>query len=132
MSLAVILCLSDPDEILLYTCPVIACVSSVIRAWIGEINLRKLPPFKKVPVEASDQKFKQTEESKFQRAFAVMGIAFAGALVGFAVACMFLGAIQPTSSAIGRVWLLAIILGVSLPIVINRIDQKAEKILNAK
>jgi hypothetical protein len=127
-----VLCLSAQDVILLYTCPLIACIGSVLRAWIGEINLRQLPSFKRIPVDEPDQKLKQTTESWFERTMAVMGIAFAGSAIGFGVACMFIGAIQPMPSAIGRVWMLALIFGFSLPILAERFDQRMTKIVDAR
>lgn len=123
---------SDQDVVLLYSCPLIACLGSVLRAWIGEINLRKLPSFKRIPANEPEQSLKQTKESELERGLAVMCIAFAGMAVGFGVACMFLGSIQPTSNAIGRIWLLALVLGFSLPTVVDRIDQRVAKALGSK
>ena len=127
-----VLCLSEQDVILLYTCPFIACTASIIRVWLGEINLHRLPSFKRIPIGEPDQKLNPTQGSRYKRTMAVMGIAFAGMAIGFGVACMFIGAIQPMSGAIGRVWLLALILGFSLPILVEHFDQRMAKILDAR
>lgn len=47
-------------------------------------------------------------------------------------ACFFGGAIQSASNAIGRVWLLALVLGFSLPVLIDRFDQRGAKVLDVK
>ncbi len=58
-----------------------------------------------------------------------MGMWLAGTGIGFGIAFLFLGAIQPTASAAGRLWFLSLVLGYSTPLVLRNIDKKVEKAL---
>ena len=127
-----IFCLSAQDIALLWTCPVIAGFASLIRAWITELDLRKPPPLELIAASLPDQKLKQTGDNLRKRFYWVGGMFFAGIAVGFGVAFMFLGAIQPQSSAIGRVWLLALLLGFSTPTVLEKVERHVAKALDSK
>lgn len=127
-----IFCLSAQDIALLWTCPVIAGFASLIRAWIAEIDLRKPPPLELISVSLPDQKLKQTGDNLRKRSYWVGGMFFAGLAVGLGVAFMFLGAIQPQSSAVGRVWLLALLLGFSTPTVLEKVERHVAKALDSK
>lgn len=99
------------DVALLSTCPVFSGVGSLIRGWTSEISLVKPPEYEAITPEAEDRKPKQTSENKRQRGYWIGGMLLAGLGIGLALALLFLGAIRPTSSAVGRVWLLALVLG---------------------
>lgn len=130
--IAELFCLGAQDIALLETCPVIAGFASLIRAWITELDLRKPPPFEQTPTSTSEEKLKQTPDSRKERGYWVMGMLLAGIGVGFGVAFMFLGAVQPQSSAVGRVWFLALILGFSTPTVLEKVERKVSKALDEK
>ncbi|WP_156774619.1 hypothetical protein ACN2MM_02465 [Alkalilimnicola ehrlichii MLHE-1] len=115
------------DVALLWTCPVIAGAASLVRGWTSELDLVKPPVYETLSPDEEDRKPKQTSENKRQRSYWVVGMLLAGAGIGLGLALLFLGAIQPTSSAVGRVWLLALVLGYSTPIVLKQIDGKVEK-----
>lgn len=117
------------DVALLWTCPLLAGAASLIRGWTSELNLVKPPAYEPLTPGAEDREQKQTAENKRQRGYWVVGMLLAGVGIGFGLALLFLGAIQPTSSAVGRVWLLALVLGYSTPIVLKQIDGKVEKAL---
>ena len=53
----------------------------------------------------------------------------AGTAIGFSVAFLFLGTLQPTASAVGRLCFLSLALGYSTPVVLRNVDQKVEKAL---
>ena len=121
--------MSMQDEALLWTCPLIAGIASLIRGWTSEIDLLKPPVYESVSNLAAEEKRKQTKESIRQRGFWVMGMWLAGTGIGFGVAFLFLGAIQPTASAAGRLWFLSLVLGYSTPVLLRNIDKKVEKAL---
>ncbi|MFC3203100.1 hypothetical protein ACFOEW_14885 [Alteromonas oceani] len=121
--------MSMQDEALLWTCPFIAGVASLIRGWTSEIDLLKPPVYESVSNSTIEEKRKQTKESRRQRGYWVMGMWLAGTGIGFGIAFLFLGAIQPTASAAGRLWFLSLVLGYSTPLVLRNIDKKVEKAL---
>lgn len=121
--------MSMQDEALLWTCPFIAGIASLIRGWTSEIDLLKPPVYESVSNSATEEKRKQTKESRRQRGYWVMGMWLAGTGIGFGIAFLFLGAIQPTASAAGRLWFLSLVLGYSTPLVLRNIDKKVEKAL---
>ncbi len=121
--------MTSQDVALLWTCPVIAGAASLIRGWTSELDLVKPPVYETLTPGTEDRKPKQTADNKRQRSYWVVGMLLAGLGIGFGLALLFLGAIQPTSSAVGRVWLLALALGYSTPIVLKQIDDKVEKAL---
>lgn len=116
------------DIILLKTCPMISGLASLVRAWTTDINLLRLPPFKQIGTNEIEPALKQTKESFRKRSYWVFGMLLAGIVVGFGLAFIFLGATLPQSSSIGRVWFLALLLGFSTPIVLEKIDQGIAKI----
>ncbi|WP_164963281.1 hypothetical protein [Rubrivivax sp. JA1026] len=120
--IAQVFCLGAQDIALLETCPVIAGLASLVRAWVTEINLRQPPPIEQIHSDEIEPNSKQTKESVRKRGYWVGGMLLAGVAVGFGVAFMFLGAVQPQSSAIGRVWLLALLLGFSTPTVLEKVE----------
>lgn len=130
MTLVEIFNLSCQDVALLWTCPFISGVASLIRGWNSELDLLKPPVYDSIDVGAKETKRKQTSESRRQRGYWVMGMWLAGTGIGLALACLFLGAIQPTASAAGRLWFLSLALGYSTPIVLRNIDKKVEKALS--
>lgn len=119
-----VFCLGAQDIALLETCPVIAGLGSLVRTWVTELNLRQPPPIERIPSNEVEPIPKQTKDNVRKRGYWISGMLFAGVAVGFGVAFMFLGAVQPQSSAIGRVWLLALLLGFSTPTVLEKVEQR--------
>ena len=126
MSLFEIYNLSAQDIALLWTCTILSTFAALIRAWVSELDLRSPPEFELLPDEKKEVRRKQTRKSKRERGYWAAGCGLGGLAIGFAVACLFLGAIQPTASAIGRVWLLSVIAGYATPIVLRNIDRRVE------
>lgn len=120
-------CLSDQDVALLWTCPTIAGIASLIRGWTSELDLLKPPVYESIEAHEQEPKRKQTAESKRQRGYWVMGMCLAGIGIGFGVAFLFLGATQPTASAVGRLWFFSLALGYSTPIVLRNIDARVDR-----
>lgn len=118
--------MSSQDVALIWTCPLIAGVASLIRGWNSELDLLKPPVYESIKVGENESKRKQTSESKRQRGYWVVGMVLAGLGIGFALACLFLGALQPTASAAGRMWFLSLALGYSTPIVLRNVDKTVE------
>ncbi|MBY8177714.1 hypothetical protein KW520_20155 [Vibrio fluvialis] len=118
--------LTVQDVALFWTCPFLSTFSALIRAWVSELDLLNPPVFEMVPDGKKEVKSKQTKKSKRERGYWAAGCALGGLAIGFGVACLFLGAIQPTASAIGRVWLLSVIAGYATPIVLRNIDRRVE------
>lgn len=56
-------------------------------------------------------------------------MAFAGAAIGLCVALLFVGAINETASAVGRVIFLALVFGFSTPYVLESVERKVERSL---
>ncbi len=129
--IAQVFCLGAQDIALLETCPVIAGLASLVRAWVTEINLRQPPPIEHIQSDEVEAAPKQTKESVRKRGYWVDGMLLAGVAVGFGVAFMFLGAVQPQSSAIGRVWLLTLLLGFSTPTVLEKVEQRLLRSLDS-
>lgn len=125
-----IFCLSSQDVALLLTCPTIAGLASLIRGFTSELDLLKPPEYESIGAHEKEPKRKQTSESKRQRLYWVVGMCLAGIAIGFGIAFLFLGAIQPTASAAGRLWFLSLALGYSTPIVLRNIDMRVEKALS--
>lgn len=121
--------MSMQDQALLWTCPLIAGVASLIRGWTSELDLLKPPVYESVSTSTMEDKRKQTKESLRERGYWIMGMWLAGTGIGIGIAFLFLGAIQPTASAAGRLWFLSLILGYSTPLVLRNIDNKVEKAL---
>ena len=117
------------DVVLLWSCPFIAALASLIRGWTAELNLLKPPVYESVPKSEMQEKRIQTKESKLERGYWIMGMLLAGTAIGFSVAFLFLGTLQPTASAVGRLWFLSLALGYSTPVVLRNVDQKVEKAL---
>ncbi|WP_422414034.1 MULTISPECIES: hypothetical protein [unclassified Endozoicomonas] len=122
--------LSNQDLVLLWTCPLIASISSLIRAWTSELDLTKPPAFEAAPVELPEARTKQTKENSRARGYWVGGMFLAGLGIGFGLAFLFLGSIQPTPGAVGRIWFLSLILGFTTPVVLKKIDGKVSKALD--
>jgi len=122
--IAQIFCLGSQDIALLETCPVIAGLASLVRGWVTEINLRQPPLIEHIQSDEFEPVPKQTRASVRKRGYWTGGMLLAGVAVGFGVAFMFLGAVQPQSSAIGRVWLIALLLGFSTPKVLEKVEQR--------
>ena len=114
------------DVALLWSCPFIAGLASLIRGWVAELDLLKPPVYEAVPKSDMPEKRIQTKDSKRERGYWVMGIWLAGTGIGFAVAFLFLGTLQPTASAAGRLWFLSLALGYSTPVVLRNVDKKVE------
>ncbi|KGK21434.1 hypothetical protein DC58_16725 [Vibrio navarrensis] len=121
--------MSMQDQALLWTCPLIAGIASLIRGWTSELDLLKPPVYESVSTSTMEDKRKQTKESVRERGYWTMGMWLAGTGIGIGIAFLFLGAIQPTASAAGRLWFLSLILGYSTPLVLRNIDKKVEKAL---
>ncbi|WP_341661163.1 hypothetical protein [Vibrio sp.] len=118
------------DVALLGSCPLIAGLASLIRGWVADLDLLKPPVYESVPKSDTTEKRIQTKDSKRERGYWALGMWFAGTGIGFAVAFLFLGALQPTASAAGRLWFLSLALGYSTPVVLRNVDQKVEKALS--
>jgi hypothetical protein len=58
-----------------------------------------------------------------------MGMVLAGFGIGFGIAFLFLGAVQPSASAAGRFWFLSLTLGYSTPIILRNVDKRVERAL---
>jgi len=118
--------LSAQDLALLWTCPLIAGVASLVRAWTSELNLSRPPEFEFIGRKEREESPRQTIRNKLARAYWVGGMCAAGTAIGFGLALLFLGAIQPTSSAVGRIWFLCLALGYATPVVLRHIDKRVE------
>ena len=129
VELSEIFSMSIQDEALLWTCPFIAGVASLVRGWTSEIDLLKPPRYESVSKTTSESNRKQTKESRRERGYWAMGMWLAGTGIGFGIAFLFLGALQPTASAAGRIWFLSLALGYTTPLVLRNIDCKVEKAL---
>ena len=121
---------SRQDIALIWSCPFIAGVASLIRGWTAELDLLKPPVYESAPKADMPEKRLQTKDSKRERGYWVMGMWLAGTSIGFALAFLFLGALQPTASAAGRLWFLSLALGYSTPVVLRNVDKKVEKALS--
>lgn len=123
--------LSSLDIGLLVSCPVLGAVASLIRAISAETNLERLPEFKQV--EKSEKvELIQPPDNARSRSYAVFVMLLAGAAVGLGVALLFLGALQPQASAVGRVWFLSLILGFTTPKVLAHVQVQVGKTLKPK
>ena len=124
-----IFCLTNQDVALLWSCPIISGLASLIRGWTCELNLMKPPSYEEFTDKKEGVKKKQTSQSKRERGYWIVGIFLSGISIGFGVSLLFLGAIQPTASGVGRIWFLSLILGYSTPVVLRNIDKKVENAL---
>lgn len=123
--------LSSLDMGLLVSCPVLSAVASLIRAMSAETNLERLPEFKQVE-KSEEVKLIQPPDNVRSRSYALFVMLFAGAAVGLGVALLFVGALQPQASAVGRVWFLSLILGFTTPKVLAHVQVHIDKTLKPK
>ena len=119
--------LNSQDLAILWTCPLIAGMASLIRGWTSELNLLKPPLHETIETHEQEPKRKQTTESKRQRAYWVAGMCLAGIGIGIGIAFLFLGNIQSTPSSVGLLWFLSLVLGYSTPTVLRYIVAKVKK-----